>query len=196
MADRLSSGKKVFATSDVTLTPEEKVEAKILREDKVQQEITSETIRRDALVKGVTEYNEGVLTVTKEVQNIKLHGTKVIVHLFKYNPYQTGFFQPILVAIDRNDSGRPKMEESVFQCQPRGIIVNISEYCSEPFRQTYKVGDVVDIVNGIRLEDHMLIKDKSKRPTMVTVDNYFLINENMIEKGFKDNLGLVAKIEQ
>lgn len=194
MADRMPSGKKIFSMHDNVLTEDEKEIRKVQLEDKVEEEITSANLRKSQTIKEVEEYNEDVLKVSKEIQNIKIHGNKILVRLFKHNPYKTGFYQPIMIARDRNDSGRYQMEEAALQFSPRGVIVGMSDTCSEAFKSAYKPGDVVDLVNGIGLGDYACLIDKTSKPKIDDI-NYFLFTENQVEKGFKDNLGLTVKFE-
>ena len=140
----------------------------------------------------IKEYNENLRNVPEEVTNLFLNGNNVLVRLFKHNPHiDTGLVKqkkPIKVRYQDPQSGKYKEEDAFLQYLHRGVIVNNSGKTSDWFKENFKVGDVVDLRSGISLEQQICFLDIQKfyHEGLYAFDNYFLINENMIEKKFID----------
>jgi len=137
------------------------------------------------LIQETEDYNASLLTTTG-LTGYKFNGNTVIVRLFKHPPVKliSGMFIPNELSLPYQDkeSGRFKTMLSPLQFIYRGVINHVSDQCSEGFRNKFKVGDQVDLKLGLNLMQQRTwlnpeeyYEDK--------FDNYFNVNENMIEKG-------------
>jgi len=138
----------------------------------------------------IVEYNKSLKNITDEANSFVLNGNNLIVRLFKHDPYIMGKDDPtILLSInpivvpyqDTKDGGTIKAMEAPLQFIQRGVIVNMSGTYSETFSKNFKVGDVVDIKNGVNLMAARFWINPIDQMSN-NFDNYFSFNENLIEK--------------
>lgn len=136
-------------------------------------------------IQEVKDYNTDLLTPNKELENIKLNGNAIIIRLFKHLPFtlESGIFHNNqLITPYQTKGGKFETMPNPLQFIHRGVINSISVQCSEPFKSTFKVGDVVDLKMGLNLMAQRTFLNPLEYYDN-KFDNYFIFNENMIEKG-------------
>jgi len=138
-------------------------------------------------IKEVEDYNKN-LSNTTDLSGYNFNGNVVIVRLYKQPQYKLmgGMFisNELVLPYQDKESGRIKTMSNPLQYQYRGVINYLSEQCSEGFKAKFKVGDVVDLKMGLNLMQQRTWLNPQDYYDDV-FDNYFNINENMIEKGIK-----------
>ena len=101
---------------------------------------------------------------TKKVGSLYIDNTLII-------PYQT-------------EGGKIAKMQNPLQYIHAGVINLISDQCTEAFKTKFNVGDVVHLKMGINLMQQRCWLNPEDYYEE-SFDNWFLINENMIEKGIK-----------
>lgn len=138
----------------------------------------------------IKEYNDNLVKSAKdtEAKNYLFTGNSIVVRLFKHNPHVDSVFikekRPITVRHIDQQSGKAKTEEAFLQNINRGVIVNKTGKYSDFFNENFNVGDVVDLKFGLSIEQQMCFLEPQKfyLEGIACFDNYFILNENMIEK--------------
>lgn len=167
---------------------ERKEYAKVL--DKSKNTIT-DPVQLELNLSKAMEHREKVENYNKSlysdrdpiVDKIELLGPKVMVRFFKLQQYSPeGLFIGGRTVTVPTESGTRKELVTLpddFQLQERGVVVAISASCSESFKNTVKVGDIVDLtfasIGGST--QRWLHKETIGKQ----FDNYFLIPEHAIE---------------
>ena len=136
-------------------------------------------------LKEVEDYNESIKVPT-DLSMYKFNGNAVVVRLFKQPPYKliSGMFIDNKLSLPYQDkqTGKYKIAESPLQFIYRGVINYISEQCSDQFKTKFKIGDIVDLRFGLNLmQQRTWLSPEDYYED--NFQNYFNINENMIEKG-------------
>lgn len=138
-------------------------------------------------IKEVEDYNKN-LSNTTDLSGYNFNGNVVVVRLYKQPQFKliSGLFvsNELVLPYQDKESGRIKTMSNPLQYQYRGVINYLSEQCSEGFKAKFKVGDVVDLKMGLNLMQQRTWLNPQDYYDDV-FDNYFNINENMIEKGIK-----------
>lgn len=135
----------------------------------------------------VFTYNEGLRNrdLIKEHNLIKLNGNAILIRLFKHPPVRkvgSMYIPNKIVYSIQTEGGKTQMAESPLQYIHRGVIYNISDQCTDGFKKKFTLGDVVDLKLGLNLwQQRTWLKAEDFYEDKF--DNYFIINENMIEKG-------------
>jgi hypothetical protein len=164
-------------------------EAKIILDNAINKDLGNDLlIQREK--REIKEYNEALITnaSTTDANGYVYLGNAVVIRLFKHDPHVESAFikerRPITVRVQDSQSGKVKTEEAFLQYINRGVIVNKSGKYSDFFNENFGIGDVVDLKFGISIEQQMTFLDSQKfyLDGIACFDNYFLINENMIEK--------------
>ena len=149
----------------------------------VENDITITRNKRE-----IKEYNQSLKEITDECKNVVLNGNNLLIRLFKHNPYvETGILttkKPIMTRYTDKESGRMKEDEAFLQFISRGVIVNMTGKYSDAFKDKFQVGDVVDLKFGVALDQQICFLNTQEfyHKGLYAFDNYFNINENMIEK--------------
>jgi hypothetical protein len=135
----------------------------------------------------IVAYNESLKTPTGEADNFKLNGNMVLVRLFKHQTTKkvgSLYVDNTLIIPYQTEGGKIAKMQNPLQYIHAGVINAISDQCTEQFRNKFKVGDVVHLKMGINLMQQRCWLNPEEYYEE-TFDNWFLINENMIEKGIK-----------
>lgn len=133
----------------------------------------------------VNEYNESLKVVTDSANAFKLNGNSILLRLYKHPPVRKegSFYIPNKLMVPyQTEGGKREVRESPLQFIHRGVIQSISDQCSEGFKSKFKPGDIVDLKMGINLLQQVCYLHPSDYYEM-KYDNWFIVNENMIEKG-------------
>lgn len=138
-------------------------------------------------IKEVDDYNIALLTPSKEAEAFKFNGNAVVIRLFKHKPFRKIgdlFLDNKILVPFQTEGGKTAWGLSPLQFVHAGVINAISDQCSEPFKNKFKVGDVVHLKMGLNLmQQRCWLNPEDYHNDHF--DNWFLINENMIEKGLK-----------
>lgn len=151
-----------------------KQEANVRTDEEYQKEIDE-----------VNEYNENLKVVSESYSKIKLNGNAVMIRLFKHPSVKkvgSMFIPNKLVVPYQTEGGKIDVKENPLQYIHSGVIYNISDQCTDTFKNKFKVGDVIDLKLGINLMQQRTYL-KAEDFYSGDFDNHFIINENMIEKG-------------
>lgn len=161
---------------------------KIILENAINKDLGNDlVIQREK--REIKEYNDNLTETAKDTdaKNYFFAGNSVIVRLFKHNPHvDSGLIKdkrPIMVRF-QDSNGKFKSEEAFLQYINRGVIVNKTGKYSDFFNENFNVGDIVDLRHGISIEQQMCFLEPQRFyiEGMECFNNYFIINENMIEK--------------
>jgi len=138
-------------------------------------------------IQGILDYNEALKSPTGEANAFKFNGNMVLVRLFKHltsKKIGSLFVDNHLVTPYQTEGGKLAKMQNPLQYIHAGVINAVSEQCSEPFKAKFKVGDVVHLKMGLNLMQQRCWLDPQEYYEEF-FNNWFLINENMIEKGIK-----------
>jgi hypothetical protein len=141
----------------------------------------------EAEIQGINDYNEALLTPTGEGDNFKFNGNTVLIRLFKHQRTKkvgSLYTDNTLVLPYQTEGGKIARMENPLQFIHAGVINAISDQCTEAFRNKFKVGDVIHLKMGLNLMQQRCWLDPCEYYEEY-FNNWFLINENMIEKGVK-----------
>lgn len=161
------SGKKLSMMKD---------EAGVKSDEEYQKEIDD-----------IIAYNESLKTPTEEADKFKLNGNMVLVRLFKHQTTKkvgTLYLDNTLIIPYQTEGGKIAKMQNPLQYIHAGVINTISDQCTEAFKSKFNVGDIVHLKMGINLMQQRCWLNPEEYYEE-TFDNWFLINENMIEKGIK-----------
>ncbi len=138
-------------------------------------------------IKDIEDYNEGLLAPAGEADNFKFNGNTVLIRLFKHcttKKVGTLYIDNTLVMPYQTEGGKIAKMQNPLQFIHAGVINAISDQCSEGFRNKFKVGDVIHLKMGLNLMQQRTWLDPNEYYEEL-FNNWFLINEGMIEKGVK-----------
>lgn len=187
-----AKGKNIFMTDAKDIKSVTSLESKIqsgLQDELFRKQMNIEddiTITRNK--REIREYNQSLQTIEKDCENLQLNGNSLLVRLFKHDPYiVSGLLtskKPIMIRYTDKESGRVKEDEAPLQFIAKGVIVNLSGNYSTSFKDNFKVGDVVDLKFGLALDQQFCFLNTQDfyHHGMHAFKNYFILNENMIEK--------------
>jgi len=168
-----------------------------LNGEKISSEVHEQMMKQEANVKtdaeyqkeidDVVEYNEKLkdISVIESYNSVKLNGNSILIRLYKHPPVRkigNMFIPNKLIVPYQTEGGKQATMESPLQYIHRGVIYSISSQCTADFRDKYKVGEVVDLKLGLNLWQQRTWINVEEYYNG-TFDNFFIINENMIEKG-------------
>lgn len=138
-------------------------------------------------INDILNYNEGLKTPTGEADKFKFNGNTVLIKLFKHlttKKIGSLYVDNTLVLPYQTEGGKIAKMQNPLQFIHAGVINAISDQCTEAFRTKFKVGDVVHLKMGLNLMQQRCWLDPQEYYEEF-FNNWFLINENMIEKGVK-----------
>ncbi len=171
--------------SSEKLTPEKKQE---IWQANIEKEFDLKTDEQyQAEIDEIVEYNEKLkeLTDIAVANGFKLNGNSILLRLYKHPPVRKeGSFYTTnkLMVPFTTEGGKKEFRDSPLQFIHRGVVHNISNQCSETFRNNFKVGDIIDLKMGLNLLQQVCYLHPEDYYQM-KYDNWFIVNENMIEKG-------------
>lgn len=138
-------------------------------------------------IQDILDYNEALKTPTGEGETFKFNGNTVLIRLFKHlTTKKVGslYVDNTLVIPYQTEGGKIAKMQNPLQFIHAGVVNAISDQCSEAFRNKIKVGDIVHLKMGLNLMQQRCWLDPNEYYEEY-FNNWFLINENMIEKGIK-----------
>jgi len=159
---------------------------KELKDKEFKEEVgVKEDSEYEQLLKDIDDYNKSLLTVSEEASKYNLNGNVVLIRLFKHKTMKkvgSLYIENKLVIPYQTEGGKIAKMENPLQYIHAGVINAISTQVSEAFKEKFKVGDVVHLKMGINLMQQRCWLNPEDYYDEI-FDNWFLINENMIEKG-------------
>lgn len=160
---------------------------------KLSNEKRLELMSKDAGIRTTEEYQKEIDDIIQYNENlkkifnvpIKLNGNTILVRLYKHQTTKRigDMFVPNRLVIPyQTEGGKIAHQDSPLQFTNRAVVYMISPNTSESFRKVFKEGDIVDLRFGINLmQQRTWMTPESYDNDQF--ENWFIINENMIEKG-------------
>lgn len=135
----------------------------------------------------INEYNTSILTPDKQAEGFYFNGAMVLIKLFKHKPFKkigNLYVDNKLIVPYQTEGGKIAKMENPLQFIHAGVIHAVSDQCSDVFKTKFKPGSVIHLKMGLNLMQQrcwLNIEDYYDE----VFDNWFLVNEHMIEKGVK-----------
>lgn len=150
------------------------------REDKRKRE--TEEIQKNIRSKELNEedYNASLFEIAEELEHIRMFNNHVMVRLLLKPKTKAGLILTKANAImDPADPTKVKWEKDeshAAKALHRGVVVKLGETCSDLFKASVKVGDIVDLLMTVNPNGYMVLIDKEE----IDFNNYYSLPETYI----------------
>jgi hypothetical protein len=170
---------KIFMGDGGELTEEEReaLAASKERKEKERKELVEKRLRGEL---NEADYNASLFKISEDLDYIRMFNNHVIIRLLLKPKTKGGIILTKSNAIlDPSDPTKVKYETDeshAAKALHRGVVVKLGETCSDLFKASVSVGDIVDLQMTVNPNNYMTLIDKEN----MDFDNYYSLPETYI----------------